>query len=188
MTEEKRMSINECLAEIRKTGKIEYVERLYGLMITSLRHIALKYMHDEALAGELIQDFWADIYQIADGFVFHRNGYAYLCRVMSNRAINKYRRLKMERAYVSYVDYSELDASRGMQTEQVDLMLTVERAMKMLGDTERIIIQSTYFENKTVRQIADELGLSKSKVGRLKDEALLRLKDFLTENGGEKDE
>ena len=185
MTEQKRTIINECLVAIRDHGKIEYVERLYSLTIATLRHIALKYMHDVALADELVQDFWADIHKIADGFVFHRNGYAYLCQVMTNRAINKYRKLKKERAYVIFVDYSALHvpAERG-ETERIDLALTVDQAMKTLDETERIIIQSTYFENKTVRQIAEELRMSKSGVDRLKNEALSKLKDFFTENGG----
>lgn len=184
MTEERNRSINDCLTEIQRTGKIEYAERLYDLTVTALRHIAIKYLGDIELADELLQDFWADIYKIADGFVFKRNGYAYLCRVMTNRAINKYKKISKEKARVSYVDYSETAVPDGNdEAAGVDLILTVEQSLKQLGELERIIIQSTYFEGRTIRQIAHELGMSKTAVGRLKNEALEKLRSILCDEG-----
>ena len=188
MTEGKSKSINECLVQIKRTRKIEYVETLYDLIAPAVRHIALKYLHDGALADDLVQDFWADIYKIADGYGFYFNAYAYLCRVATNRAINKYRRLKNESAYVTYVDYSSVELSSGIaESDHADLIISVEQAMKTLSETERIVIQSTYFEDKTIRQIAAEIGLSKSTVGRLKNDAIEKLREFFCNDseGGE---
>ena len=184
MSKNKNKSINELLVQIQRTRKIEYIEKLYDLMAPAVRHIALKYLHDGALADDLVQDFWADIYKIADGYGFCFNADAYLCRVVKNRAINKYRKLKREKAYVTYVDYSDLELSSGItESDRADLIISVEQAMKKLSEAERIIIQSTYFENKTIRQIAVELGLSKSTVGRLKSEAIEKIREFFS-NGG----
>lgn len=187
MTKERNKSINECLTRLQSTRKIEYVEELYDLIAPTVRHIALKYLHDEELADDFVQDFWSDIYKIADGYVFHLNAFAYLCKVVKNRAASRYARLKNERAYVTYVDYSSVDLSRTeCDSSQIDLIISVGQALKTLDETEKIIIQSTYFEGKTVRQIASELGLSKSSVARLKGEALDKLKAILcqSENGG----
>jgi RNA polymerase sigma factor (sigma-70 family) len=109
---------------------------------------------------------------------------------MKNRAVSRYRKLKNERAYVSYVDYSNIDLSRTeCDSSQIDLIISVGQALKTLDETEKIIIQSTYFEGKTVRQIASELGLSKSSVARLKHESLEKLKIILcSDEGGEKNE
>lgn len=55
--------------------------------------------------------------------------------------------------------------------------------MKILNEQEKIIIQETYFEDKNIRQIAKDIGMSKSKVGRLKQSALKKMKIFLMKVG-----
>lgn len=183
MREDKSKSINELLVQIQRTRKIEYVESLYDLIAPAIRHIALKYLHDGVLADDLVQDFWADIYKIADGYGFYFNADAYLCRVAKNRALNKYRRVKREKAYVTYVDYSDVQLSSGVaESDHADLIISIEQAMRTLSETERIIIQSAYFEGKTQREIAAELGLSKTTVGRLKNDALENLRAILCSN------
>ena len=62
----------------------------------------------------------------------------------------------------------------------MQLRLAVEQAMAQLSDTERIIIQSTYFEQKTIRKIAQEMKLSKSTAERIKQQALAKLSKLLT--------
>ena len=173
--------ITDCLIQIQKNKNSESVERLYDLIHPTIRHIAWKYMHDQQLAEDLIQDFWADIYKIADGFHTHRNGFAYLCKVATNKAINRYHQIKDRNAHALYVDYSELPLSdQGLSAEQMQLRLAVEQAMAQLSDTERIIIQSTYFEQKTIRKIAQEMKLSKSTAERIKQQALAKLSKLLT--------
>ncbi|MBQ9132472.1 MAG: sigma-70 family RNA polymerase sigma factor [Clostridia bacterium] len=180
MTDEKNERINECLTEIRTKQSVSHVELLYDLMGPTIRHIALKYLRDADAAEDLVQDFWADIDRIAAGFLLRRNGRAYLCRVAANRATNRYRRLKGERARVTYVDYSvclPVDPTEG--DEQTVLRLSVEQAMGQLSEEERIVVQATYFEEKTVRRTAAEMGTSASRVSRLKKQALERLKEML---------
>ena len=180
MTDEKNQRINECLTEIHIKQSVSHVELLYDLMGNTIRHIALKYLRDADAADELVQDFWADIHRIAAGFALRRNGRAYLCRVASNLAINRYRQLKGQRARVTYVDYGTyLPADPDGGDEQTALRLTVEQAMARLTEEERIVVQAVYFEEKTVRRITAELGTSAARVSRLKKQALDRLKEML---------
>ena len=183
MTEEKNKRIHEILMKIKVERASEHVEALYDLISPAINHIGLKYLHDAEAAKELAQDFWADIYKTADRYSFYKNANAYLCRVATNMAINRYNKLKRENAYVTYVDYSDVNISDGNDAEAYELRLSVEQAMRTLDEVERIIIQSTYFEGKTVRGIAEELGMSKSQVGRLKSQALEKLKEFLLGEG-----
>lgn len=44
------------------------VERLYELVGHTIRYIAFKYLRNVDDAEDLEQDFWADIYRIADKF------------------------------------------------------------------------------------------------------------------------
>ena len=182
MSTEKYESVNRCLEQIKKEQSMERVEELYDIMSPTIRHIALKYLHSDDMADEFIQDFWADIYKIASGFRFSRNGYYYLCKVATNRAINAYRKASDRRAYVSYVEYIDYQfEDTAEDAEKREIQLMVCQAMKGLSEIERIIIQSAYFEEKTVRQIAAELKMSKSSVGRLKLQAIEKLKSLLVE-------
>ena len=153
------------------------MEALYDLIGPTIRHIGLKYLHDADLADDFVQDFWADIFQISDQYIFSFNAYAFLCKIATNRAIDRYRKLKGEAAYVSYIEYSQYP-QLGTATDH-DLHLAVSMALQQLPEVQRIIIQSTYFEEKTVRQIAAELKMSRSQVGRLKQQALKMLKNHL---------
>ena len=174
--DDRHKKVKECLFRLQKYGTSEYVEALYDLIGPAIRHIGLKYLHDTDLADDFVQDFWADIYKITDQYLFGFNAYAFLCKVATNRAIDCCRRLKGETARISYVEYSQLMPEH---TADHTLRLAVSHAMQQLPEIQRIIIQSTYFENKTVRQIAAELNMSKSQVSRMKTQALEKLKAHL---------
>ena len=176
---DRKKKVNDCLLQLQKHGTGEYVEALYDLIGPTIRHIGLKYLHDTGLADDFVQDFWADIFQIADRYIFGFNAYAFLCKVATNRAIDRYRKLKGEAAHVSYIEYSQYP-QLGTETDH-ELRLAVSMGMQQLPEIQRIIIQSTYFEDKTVRQIASELKMSKSQVGRLKQQALDKLKLYLSQ-------
>lgn len=171
---DRKKKANDCLLQLQKHGTAEYVEALYDLIGPTIRHIGLKYLHDADLADDFVQDFWADIFKISDQYIFGFNAYAFLCKAATNRAIDRYRKLKGEAAYVSYIEYSQYPQF-GTETDY-ELRLAVNMALQQLPEIQRIIIQSTYFEDKTVRQIAAELKMSRSQVGRLKQQALEMLK------------
>lgn len=175
--------VNMALEKIKR-GDADGIVELYHEMSHTLRYIALKYLQNDANADDLVQDFWADIEYIADRFIYVRNGFAYLCRVMKRRAINRYKMITgRKEVNISYVDYAMLAEASSDFSEQKDLQVSVEIAMKILNEQEKIIIQETYFEDKNIRQIAKDIGMSKSKVGRLKQSALKKMKIFFDESG-----
>lgn len=174
---EKYKKINECLLQLQKHGTGEYVEALYDLIGPTIRHIGLKYLHDPDMTDDFVQDFWADIYKIADQYIFSFHAYGFLCKTATNRAIDYYRRLRGEAARISYVDYSQYPQLYADKMPQdYALHLSIGQAMAQLQEEQRIIIQSMYFEDKTIRQIASELKTSKSQVDRLKKQALEQLR------------
>lgn len=181
--QQKIKNVNNALEKIRK-GETDGVTELYHEMSHTLRYIALKYLRNDAEADDLVQDFWADIDYIADKFIYIRNGFAYLCKVMNRRAINRYKLITgRKEVNVGYVDYATLDTRHTDSLETRDLQISIESAMQMLDVHEKIIIQETYFEDKNIRQIAKDIGMSKSKVGRLKQSALKKMKKFFDESG-----
>ena len=170
--------INQLLNRIKYDRSSGAIEELYDIVSPAIRHIAMKYLHDQSLADDLVQDFWADIYKIADKFIPFGSGHAYLCKVARNLAINRYKKIKGERAHISYVDYSEMQIPCDDE-EDTDLIMSINEAISKLSEIEKIIIQSIYFEDKTIREIAAELKISKSQVQRHKDTAIKKMKEKL---------
>lgn len=61
--------------------------------------------------------------------------------------------------------------------EELDLQILIDQALRNLPRLQAIIIQAVYFEEKTVREIAKELNMSKSEVDRQKQAAVIKLKE-----------
>ena len=183
MEKQKKSAINDCLLGIKRGDK-SYLDRLYDLIGATTRHIALKYLRDDEQAKELEQDFWADIFRIADGYNFIQNGFSYLCKVIERMAINRYYRVRHEQRcivdYLSYVDYGVVgNFSEELLIEEIDTQIAVNKAMELLTDLQKSIIQMVYFEEKIVREMAKILGMTKSTVGRQRKEAMQIVKQSL---------
>lgn len=186
MDKERIHAINKYLLGVR-SGDKTCLDLLYGEISPTIRHIALKYLKNDFDADDLVQDFWADIQTIAMGFIFSQNAFSYLCKVMTRRAINRYKSItRQNKKSVGYVDYESI-MQYTSDTEQMEINDGVEAAMKKLTEIERIIIQLTYFEGKTVREIAKELKISKSQACQLKIEAIEKMKLELDEFFVDKD-
>lgn len=185
MEKERKEAINKYLLGV-KHGDEASLSFLYDEIAPTIRYIALKYIKNKDSADDLVQDFWADIKKLSMGFVRMQNGFSYLCKAMTRRAINRYKRLKLEnKVMASYVDYGAI-ADANCEADLYETRLVVESAMSDLSELEKIIIQLTYFEQKTVREVADELHLSKSYVERLKLKAINSLKSKFVDFLGDK--
>ncbi len=189
MDKETKSSLNELLAKVRQ-GDNNSIFCLYELMSPTIRYIALKYLKNESDADDLVQDFWYDIKKYANGFLIHKNAYSYLCRVMTRQALNRLKKLNRQiENDVEYVDYLRVMNYHNEESlEDIDLRNDINNAMTKLSQLQQVIIQKTYFEDKTVRQIAKDLGRSKSQVGRLKSEAIEILKNELSKKGWDKND
>ena len=189
MDKETEKSLNELLTNVRQ-GDDDSISRLCELMSPTLRYIALKYLKNESEADDLVQDFWYDIKKFAVGYVFQKNAYSYLCRVMTRQALNRIKKLKRQvENKIEYIDYLKVNNYQNEESfETIGLRNDINNAMLKLTDMQKIIIQETYFEDKTIRQIAKDLGISKTQVGRLKIQAIEILKNELSKKGWDKND
>lgn len=186
MEKEKIETINKYLLGV-KTGDRICLELLYKELASTIRFIALRYLQDDHDADDLVQDFWLDIYKTVKGFVCLQNGFNFLCKAMTRRAINRYKKLKNERINcVEFVDYGIVDQERIGDIDLMNIRAKVDIAFAILTENEKVIIQLTYFEEKTIREIAKEMGVSKSQIGKLKLIALDKMKKQLDKTSGQK--
>lgn len=186
MDVKKRNEITNCLKGV-KNGDERALVSLYDLISPTLRFISLKYLRNETDAEDLEQDFWIHISKIAEKFSYFQNAYSYLCKVMTNMAINRYKKLHDgKEVCIEYVDYNKIYSYE--DTESADQRMAVQNAINRLEPDERIVIQLSAFEDKTITQIAKEIGMSKSAVGRLKLSAQEKLKNYLGNEFSESEE
>lgn len=182
MDSQRRNEINECILGIKKRDDASLI-RLYNLIGHTIRAISIKYLRTKVDAEDLEQDFWAKIYDIADGFKYYNNGFGYLCKVMTNMARNRYKQIYGNKKYVvAPINYDILSSfDESTMVENIDDMLAVHKAMGALDDSEKLVMQLVIFEDKTIMQIAKEIRMSKSQVGRIKKAAEEKLKDKLSQ-------
>ena len=186
MDVKKRNEITNCLKGV-KNGDERALVSLYDLISPTLRFISLKYLRNETDAEDLEQDFWIHISKIAGKFSYFQNAYSYLCKVMTNMAINRYKKLHDgKEVCIEYVDYNKIYSYE--DTESADQRMAVQNAINRLEPDERIVIQLSAFEDKTITQIAKEIGMSKSTVGRLTLSAQEKLKNYLGNEFSESEE
>lgn len=190
MDEQTKKIINKCLIKI-KNGNKKYVDVLYYLIAHKLKFIALKYLRNEEEAKDVEQSFWADIYKNAKNFKYADNGYSYLCRIMKCMSVNRYNQIQTERHHtVEDIETSLIDPfDEDTYIDKLDNRIAVQKALDNLEPKERAIMYLIVYDDKTIEQVAKDLKMSKSKVGRIKLVAEEKLKNELSAMGlGKKSE
>ncbi len=162
-----------------KDGDRESLELLYYAISPSIRFIALRHIKNRTEVSDLIQDFWAAVPRLAQSYRFTQNAFSYLCKCMHNMALNRAKHLELEsykyEEYIDNVNYTN-EPSEYDNLELKELNDFIDKVINELSDKERIVIQLTYFEDKTVRKIAKEIHLSKAMVTKIKKSAIEKLK------------
>ena len=72
------------------------------------------------------------------------------------------------------------------QYEEKDVKKELERALKRLPERERTIMVLYYHENMTLKEIGDAINISESRVSQLHAQAIMKLKNLLSENRSER--
>ena len=72
------------------------------------------------------------------------------------------------------------------QLEEKDVKKELEEALKRLPERERTIMVLYYHENMTLKEIGDAINISESRVSQLHAQAIMKLKNLLSENRTER--
>ena len=72
------------------------------------------------------------------------------------------------------------------QLEEKDVKKELEGALKRLPERERTIMVLYYHENMTLKEIGDAINVSESRVSQLHAQAIMKLKNLLSENRTER--
>ncbi len=176
MTEQIRQEINSCIAAIAQGDELA-LERLSYLVSARMLSVAQSVVKSRAVAEEVVQDSFLRIYRNAGSFHRGTNGYAWICKITQNLALN---RLRSERSNAAEnIDNFFFWASDVNVAAQSTAELTVREAMTVLTPFEQRVIYQRYFMDFTVRDSAASLGKSRSTVERAAKSAEEKMKKFL---------
>ncbi len=176
MTERIRLRINELIILISGGDELALNE-LAWIVSGRMLAIARSIVKDRALAEDVVQDSFVKILRAAGKFRRDTNGYAWICKIVHNTALNTLRKEHIR----SHVDIDALYDVAGDRdvAETSEAALTVRQAMSVLSPFEKNVIYQKYFMDFTVRDSAESLGKSKSTVARAVETAEAKMREFL---------
>lgn len=181
--------INKCISDI-KHGDDEAVTRLHKFMGNHLKFIALKFLKNETEAEDLIQDFWLDIKKYCEKNWYSANGFNYLTKIFQNLARMRLRQLHRRKEPLSLKEIQEFENPKtdfNYTERQIALRSSFERGMALMSEPERMVFSFVCYEDMTIRQIAKELHMPKTNIGKLRQQAMNILTQVLIEDGWDKD-
>ena len=176
MTEQMRQKINY-LIQLIAVGDQSALEDLSRLVSGRLFSIAISIVRDRGLAEDVVQDTFLRIVYNASSFKPDTNGYAWICKIAQNLALNALRREKRNRT-VNIDDCFSLAADDDV-FEQSSAHVVLRQAMATLTPLERWILYQKYFMDLTVRDIAQAVNKSKSAVQRALASAEEKVRNFI---------
>lgn len=178
MTEQMRTTINNLIVSLAH-GDEAALSELARLVSVRMLSVARSIVHDRALAEDVVQESFIKIVDKAHRFKADTNGYAWICKIVQNTALNMRRKIKPTTDIDEFYDIAATTdvAERSAQS------LAVEQAMSVLDNTEKLLIYQKYFMDYTVRDSAKAISLSKSTVARKLVEAEAKMRKFMTKSG-----
>ncbi len=164
MTDTQRKQINILIVQISQNNTYA-LEGLSRLISGRMLSVALSVVKNRALAEEVVQDSFVKIVQNAKNFSTDTNGYAWICKIVQNVALNTLRKEKRFRRE-NIDDFFDIADCLNV-AEQSAAAVTLQMAMSVLNKLEKLLIYEKYFMDFTVRDIAQSVGKTKSTVHRM---------------------
>lgn len=176
MTQRDRQIINDCIEQIAR-GNQDALERLSCLVSARLLSVAQSVVKSRAVAEDVVQDSFVLIYKNAAKFRRGSNGYAWMCKITQNTALN---RLRQERysVTVNLDDCFYLASEEDVEGRSI-AAVAVQQAMAQLSPFEQRMVYQKYFMDFTVRDSAASIGKSRSAVARAIASGEEKIRKFL---------
>ena len=143
----------------------EGVDILYKYMGKTMLFVARGVTKDDFLAEDVVQESFLKIIQNIDQYKKGTNGYSWICRIVRNTAINAVR--KSPQAETCLIDEFDYISDGRDYEDELTTKVLVEKLMNSLyPPIVKQMIYMKYFLDMTVREIAAEVGKSKSYVSK----------------------
>lgn len=178
MDADKREQLNMFLSRLAG-GEEDALDGIYLIASGVMFGLARSIVGSISDAEDVVSDSFVKIAVNARGFLRGSNGYAWIMKITRNTALD-FLRTRNRRAEINIDECFSL-TDRCYDEDKRDEAIMLESAMRKLGDTEKKLIYYSYYLDMNVREIAKQLGMSKSAVSRNLQKAEKQLKDLLVQ-------
>ena len=160
ITDEEREYINSQIAKL-KQGDDTAIDKIYRAVGGRMLSVAMGLLRNKQLAEDVLHDSFIKIVRHAKTFRAGTNGYAWLCTIVRNTAINLIKHENIRKSEDIDGFFTIADSSSNLSEERRERAIIVEAAIKRLEPRERTVIWLKYYNDMIVRMIASELQMPK---------------------------
>lgn len=155
---------------------------IYDLFYKRLLFFAIKYVKHQQVAEEVVGDVFVKLWERRTAFANIGRIQAFLYIAVKNRALNHLRDVK-DRLYIADVENHEellsTDIDAFTKVVQIELLDLIYNEVRKLPEKQRVVFNKTFFEDKTIDEISEELGMAPQAVYTNKSRALATLRQNL---------
>ena len=167
--------LNECLAAIKRGDETKYCE-LHHLTYGPLIRVAKSYLIDKSYAEAVVSDLYCRIFRYADRYDTSKDALAYLWQIVKHIAFDYNKKHRRD----DWINIEDIPIADSIDSyELANARIDIERALKRVKDTDRLIIIWTYKDRLTQEEIGKRLGISKSAVNQRLKKTLKKLSEYL---------
>lgn len=155
--------IHEEIIELSIAGNAKAQFELYSLYSKAMYNVCMRILNSRESAEDALQDAFCEIFDKLDTFRFESSFGAWAKRIVVNNCINKIKKRATKLIYTS--DTYEGDAKDEEEEDKEEMNWKVEKirkAIEMLPEGYRIIINLYLMEGYDHNEISEILGISKS--------------------------
>ncbi len=167
--------VNKCIYRIALFDE-KALDELYAITKESMWFVARKYLVDKSKIDDVLNEAYLNIYRKASSFDSSQNGINWMYSIVKNAALNQNR---TDKRFDSEEFPEETDLTTDDNLEQnLVIRLLIEEALKILSDKEKEIIELSFWEQKTLKEIAQHLNMPISSVHYAYKNALKKIKNW----------
>jgi len=171
------LSGNE-LSALLTNGDHRAYKQIYTRYSRLLFTYAMNKLRDEEQAKDIIQEFFAELWDKRETTVFNTTISGYFFSAINNRIINYFLRENVKLKFVSYVaeNLPGIEANTDHLIRENQLMDLIEKEIQALPPKMRIVFEMSRKQHLIYKEIAETLDISERTVENQISNALFRLR------------
>ena len=156
----------------------EGIDIIYENMVKVMFVIAKDITNDDFLAEDVVQDSLLKIVQNANSYKKNSNGYAWICKITKNTALNTVKTMN-NNPTIDIDEFANISDDSDL-TNKTHTQLLVEQLMDSITPPiVKEMVYMKYFLDMSVREIAKEIKKSKSYVSKEIQKAETKMKNLI---------
>ena len=141
------------------------VNALYGRYNVRLYRFILRRVRNEAVADELTNEVFMEIWRNASKFEGRSTPSSWIFAIAHNKSVSYLRKRREEGLDDRMAaKIEDMDDTPEVATQKLDKASAIRRAMEKLSDAHRQVIDLVYYQEMSIREVSDIVGIAQNTV------------------------